>query len=301
MAGRRIGAWQSSSSAGLVAAQAASQSPSRTSDFVKGDVGGGQRLLVALEPVHRRIHPRLAVDEADAPVAEAGQMRRRREASGDLAGHDRHVLARLGIAVQQHGRDALASSRRHAHLAGEDRRIDHAGDGTDRAIPARSTALLQVGVGAGRVGGNEQALLERVVANAVEADHRVRDLLREISSTMKAIVSFSIARSAVSTSLTGHSAACTRSCAPPRAPAPWVSAEMRAPDISLSTRETLDCEHAGDARHVRHGRPPGVALLPSASAVAARCPLAIVAASLPSGFCCDAAFSFVRCANNISA
>ena len=79
--------------------------------LVESDVGGRQRLPVAFQPVDRGIHPRLAVDEADAPVAECGQMRRRREAARDLARQDRNVLARLGIAVEQHRRHILQRLR----------------------------------------------------------------------------------------------------------------------------------------------------------------------------------------------
>ena len=152
---------------------------------VEGQVGGGQRAAVALEPVLGGLHPGLAVDEADAGVAHRDQMLGGRMAAADLAGHDGGQAVALVMAVQQHHRQlgVVGQHRRQRHLPGEDGRVD---DAQQHRVGAqcRDRRGLLVGIAAGDDDADQAVVLPGRVARAVDADHRMRagrDLVDQIA------------------------------------------------------------------------------------------------------------------------
>ncbi len=89
----------------------------------------------------------------------------RRITAGDVGRHHRGVVALLVIAVEQHRRH-VAQPLGHLHRSGDEAGIEHADDLVAQEHIERQA--LQLGIGAGREGGDHHVLQRRFLAGALD-------------------------------------------------------------------------------------------------------------------------------------
>ena len=147
--------------------------------LVDRHVPRGQRLPIAAFPVVGRFDPAFAGEVRDAAMPGLQQRLGSGVAAGDVGRHHRGVIALPVIAVEQHRRH-VAQPLGHVDRPGDEAGIEHPDDLVAEQHVERQA--LELGIGAGREGGDHHILQRRFLARPLDergGERRGGDLVEQ--------------------------------------------------------------------------------------------------------------------------